>query len=56
MLGLEVVLNKLYLEVVVRDEEEEEQEKEEKEKKIGQVARMAGAIVDRQPVPRITLL
>lgn len=27
-----------------------------KKKKIGQVARMAGAIVDRQPVPRITLL
>lgn len=27
-----------------------------KKKKIGQVARMAGAVVDRQPVPRITLL
>ena len=34
MLGLEIVPNKLCLEVVVRDEKEEEKWKEEKERKL----------------------
>lgn len=34
MLGIEVELNKCYLEVVVREEEEEQKEKEKKERKL----------------------